>query len=409
MERTRQERIEGYMYFERLILDRKTTLSDAAKSKHAAALGKYYGYLVDLTRTVQELQADIDHAGLRDLDEAFNNLSHGALTLRTQAARGFADRFEVMRQRLLHEHARVAARLNTRASVNAWLLLDALDGYAALMRSEPLEQATQENRILVNTRQKMLGFRRLMDEVLNEVEDDIVDEEAEISIVTTLDPDNGKQILTGSMKCRINGREGAVVVFFDDPYNQKGHEDYHEGMQAKVEFQYDDSARTEEIGMVDFHIVKTSARGARGKRLWVPKLLERKVEGRLKCTSAALKVFFGKSGRRRPAFAGREHELSADTVVYLETIELEKDWQGKQLGPAVMRIYHAMLRQHLDDAGAVMLMLQPAMLDNRGHAEEERVPRQAALLRMYGKLRYELIYEEAGEAAARYRLMTRLL
>ncbi|KAK5693681.1 hypothetical protein LTR97_010250 [Elasticomyces elasticus] len=408
MERTRQERIEGYMYFERLVLDRKTTLSDATKSKHVAALGKYYSYLVDLTRTVQELQADIDHVGLRELDEAFNNLSRGALTLRTQAARGFADLFEVMRQRLLYEHARVATRLNTKASVNAWLLLDALDGYAALMRSEPLEQATQENRILVNTRQKMLDFRRLMDEVLNEVEDDIVDEEAEISIVTTLDPDNGKQIPTGSMKCRINGREGAVVVFFDGPYNQKGHEDYHEGMQARLEFQYDDSAHAEEIGMVDFHVVKKNARAARGKRLWVPKLLERKVEGRLKCTSAALKVIFDKSGRRRPDFAGREDELSTDNVVYLETIELEKDWQGKQLGPAVMRIYHAMLRQYLG-TDTVVLMLQPAMLDNRGHAEEERAPRQAALLRMYGKLRYELIYEEPGAAVARYRLMVRLL
>ncbi|KAK5681541.1 hypothetical protein LTS10_006073 [Elasticomyces elasticus] len=119
-------------------------------------------------------------------------------------------------------------------------------------------------------------------------------------------------------------------------------------------------------------------------------------------------MLFDKSGRRRPDPEGREDELSADTIVYLETIELEKDWQGKQLGPAVMRIYHVMLRQHLD-AGAVMLMLQPAMLDIRGHAEEERVPRQAALLRMYGKLEYGLIYEEPGDAAARYRLMVRHL
>ncbi|KAK4898963.1 hypothetical protein LTR27_003694 [Elasticomyces elasticus] len=410
MERTRQEQVEGYMYFERVVLNRRTTLSEATKEKHVQELGRYYGYLVDLTRHVQELQADVHRDGADDVREAVESFAQGAWALRRQAAHGFANRFEIFRTRLLQDHARITGQLNPifASSMNAWLLLDALDGFAALMRSEPTDKAPKENRVLCNDRQTIWEFQRLMDEVLGEVEENIVDPEADISIETTLDPDNGKEVLTGSIKCRINGREGAVVVFFDGPYNQKGFEDHHEGMQAKVEFQYDDSAHAEEIGMLDFHIVKKSARGARGRRLWAAKLLERKVEGRLKCTSAALKVFFDKSGRRRPGFPEREDELSADTVVYLETIELEKEWQGKQLGPAVMRIYHAMLRQHLD-AGAVMLMLQPAMLDNRGHAEEERVPRQAALLRMYGKLEYGLIYEESGEAAARHRLMVRLL
>ncbi|KAK6420344.1 hypothetical protein LTR81_006615 [Elasticomyces elasticus] len=373
-------------------------------------LGRYYGFLVDLTRHVQELQADVQRDGAHDMREAVESFSQGAWALRRQAAHGFANRFEIFRTRLLQEHARITTLVNPMfaSSMNAWLLLDALDGFAALMRSEPTDEAPKENMVLCNDRQTILEFQRLMDEVLGEVQEKIVDPEADISIETTLDPDNGKEILTGSTECRINGRQGAVVVFFDGPYNQKGFEDHHEGMQAKVEFQYDDSAHAEEIGMLDFHIVKKSAREARGKRLWVPKLLEWKVEGRLKYTSAALKMLFDKSGRRRPDSEGREDEPSADTIVYLETIELEKDWQGKQLGPAVMRIYHAMLRQHLD-AGAVMLMLQPAMLENRGHAEEERVPRQAALLRMYGKLEYGLIYEEPGEAAARYRLMVRLL
>ncbi|KAK4969984.1 hypothetical protein LTR42_008151 [Elasticomyces elasticus] len=411
MERTRQEQIEGYMYFERVILNRKTTLSKAIKDKHVQDLGRYYGFLVDLTRHVQELQANIQRDGADDMREAVDQFSQGAWALRRQAARGSADLFETFRTRLLQEHARITTQLDEMyaASMNAWLLLDALDVYAALMRSEPTDEAPKENRVLCNDRQTILEFQRLMDEVLGEVEENLVDPEANISIETTLDPDNGKEILTGSIKCRNIGRQGAVVVFFDGPYNQKGFEEHHEGMQAKIEFQYDDSAHAEEIGMLDFHFVKKSARGARGKRLWVPKLLERKVEGRLKCTSAALKMLFDKSGRQRPGLEGREDELNADTVVYFETIELEKDWQGKQLGPAVMRIYHAMLRQYLDDAGAVMLMLQPAMLDNRGHAEEERVPRQAALLRMYGKLEYGLIYEEPGDSAARYRLMVRLL
>ncbi|KAK5737437.1 hypothetical protein LTR17_006664 [Elasticomyces elasticus] len=408
MERTRQEQIEGYMYFERVVINRETTLSEAIKDKHVQELGRHYGFLVDLTRHVQELQADVQRDGAHDMREAVESFGQGAWALRRQAAHGFANRFEIFRTRLLQDHFGIAARLHTRASLNAWLLLDALDGYAALMRSEPTDEAPNENSVLCNDRQTILEFQRLMDEVLGEVEENIVDPEADISIETTLDPDNCKEILTGSIKCRINGREGAVVVFFDGPYNQEGFEDHHEGMQAKVEFQYDDSAHAEEIGMLDFHIVRKSARGARGRKLWAPKLLETKVEGRIKCTSAALKVFFDKSGRRRPSFPGRDDELGADTVVYLETIELEKEWQGKRLGPAVMRVFHAMLRQHLD-AGPVMMLLQPAMLDNRGHAEEERAPRVAALLRMYGKLEYQIIHEEPGVAAARYRLMTRLL
>ncbi|KAK5681540.1 hypothetical protein LTS10_006072 [Elasticomyces elasticus] len=249
MERTRQEQIEGYMYFERVVLNRKTTLSEAVKDKHVQELGRYYGFLVDLTRHVQELQADVRRDGAHDMGEA---------ALRRQAAHGLANRFEIFRARLLQDHARITGQLNPifASSMNAWLLLDALDGFAALMRSEPTDEAPKENRVLCNDRQTIWEFQRLMDEVLGEVEENIVDPEADISIETTLDPDNGKEVLTGSIECRINGRQGAVVVFFDGPYNQKGFEDHHEGMQAKVEFQYDDSAHAEEIGMLDFHIVK---------------------------------------------------------------------------------------------------------------------------------------------------------
>ncbi|KAK5689142.1 hypothetical protein LTR17_026484 [Elasticomyces elasticus] len=179
---------------------------------------------------------------------------------------------------------------------------------------------------------------------------------------------------------------------------------YYESFCAKIFFMPEGEAGEKQVGRLFLHIVdKTYKRPSSTKRQWADELLLEQAEGDWASLSMALRCLYDQHGAIWPELVKKhKHALSPSTIVYIQELRLEEQWEKKGLGHVAMQILDQMLPRHCGNENDIMMLLQPDLLQEprniKGKSTSEqaqlRKETQKYLMGFYGAHEYQVVYRE---------------
>ncbi|KAK4898966.1 hypothetical protein LTR27_003697 [Elasticomyces elasticus] len=109
---------------------------------------------------------------------------------------------------------------------------------------------------------------------------------------------------------------------------------YYESLRAKIMFTPKGRAEEEQVGRIFLHIVdKTYKRPSSTEKQWADELLLEQAEGDWASLSMALQCLYDQHGAIWPEFVKKhQHALRPTTIVYIQELRLEHEWEKKGLG-----------------------------------------------------------------------------
>ncbi|KAK4969982.1 hypothetical protein LTR42_008149 [Elasticomyces elasticus] len=172
---------------------------------------------------------------------------------------------------------------------------------------------------------------------------------------------------------------------------------YYESFCAKILFTPEGEAGEEQVGRLFLHIVdKTYRRPSHTEHLWADELLLEQAEGDSASLSMALRCLYDQHGAIWPELVKKhKHALSPSTIVYIEELRLEEQWEKKGLGHVAMQILDQMLPRHCGNESNIVMLLQPDLLQEPRNIEGKSTSEQE-MLRMETQ-KYSMGFYETNE------------
>ncbi|KAK5719900.1 hypothetical protein LTR15_007173 [Elasticomyces elasticus] len=179
---------------------------------------------------------------------------------------------------------------------------------------------------------------------------------------------------------------------------------YYESFCAKIMFRPEGKEEEEQVGRLFLHIVdKTYKRPSSTETQWADELLLEQAEGNWASLSMALRCQYDQHGAIWPELVKKhKHALSPTTVVYIEELRLEEQWEKKGLGHVAMQILDQMLPRHCGNESNIVMLLQPDLLqeprniEGKSTSEQEKLRKetQKYLMGFYGAHEYKMVHRE---------------
>ncbi|KAK5681543.1 hypothetical protein LTS10_006075 [Elasticomyces elasticus] len=179
---------------------------------------------------------------------------------------------------------------------------------------------------------------------------------------------------------------------------------YYESFCAKIMFKAENNVEEQQVGHCFLQIVdKAYKRPSHAEHQWADELLLKQAEGDSASLSMALRCLYDQHGAIRPEMV-KKHErvLSYPTVVYIEELRLEEQWEKKGLGHVAMQILDQMLPRHCGNERNIVMLLQPDLLqeprniEGKSKSEQQKLRKetQGYLMGFYGSNGYQVVYRE---------------
>jgi hypothetical protein len=168
-------------------------------------------------------------------------------------------------------------------------------------------------------------------------------------------------------------------------------------LECDIKLRVGRAKKAKTIGDLDGFVVNPEKTTDKGRKLWVTELLQDSKEfAHAETTEVrdAVQRFFTKGGKPCAAFKEHADKLNAERIVFVDSFKLftgDDSWQGKGIGPQIMKLFHDMMRDKVfSHKDTVLCLLRPGRIpDDKIGNEYGDVEVEKKLQASYEKSGYE--------------------
>lgn len=162
-------------------------------------------------------------------------------------------------------------------------------------------------------------------------------------------------------------------------------------VEAKFSLKMEDDKQARKIGHLYSYRINTKAKDENGKSLFLSEVLTTAGDERLE-VEKVMQTIFTKAGNVRAGFKAHRAELDGDSLMFIDTLQLNEKYHGKGLAQLALSSFHDLLPTLTDPyAFSGTILLSPAASgDYKKKNGKSDVEIENALIRSYEKSDYEV-------------------